>query len=310
MRYDCIIIGSGPAGLSAAINLKTYEKNFLWFGSANLSEKVEKAECVNNYPGLCGVTGKELQSAFLEHKEKLGLEITDKIVSNVYDMGGYYMVVAENEFFETNTILFATGVVLANQYKGESEFVGCGVSYCATCDGGLYRGKTIAIIATSKRFEHEITFLAGLAEKVYLFPFYKGYENTFEGMTVNAKESSGSKSENVLEENDEKKKAEFQNIEIVKVAPKEVKGDMRVTSLLLGDGTELSLDGIFIMRNAIAPTTILNGLEMEDGHIKVNRKMETNLKGVFAAGDCTGKPYQYAKAVGEGNVAAHSIVEQ
>ncbi len=79
MRYDCIIIGSGPTGLSAAINLKTYNKNFLWFGNANLSEKVEKAELVNNYPGLCGVSGKELLAAFLEHKEKLGLEITDTL---------------------------------------------------------------------------------------------------------------------------------------------------------------------------------------------------------------------------------------
>ncbi len=279
MRYDCIIIGSGPAGLSAAMNLKTYEKNFLWFGSKNLSDKVEKAEMVTNYPGLSAVTGKELQAAFLHHKEELGLEITDKIVSSIYNMGGYYNVVAENEFFETNTIIFATGVVLSNQYKGETEFVGRGVSYCATCDGGLYRGKTIAAIATSKRFEHEIAFLADMAEKVYLFPFYKECE------------------------------IEKANVEKIMTAPKEVKGEMRVNGLVLKDETELAVDGIFIMRNAIAPTTILSGLEVTEGHIAVNRKMETNLPGVFAAGDCTGKPYQYAKAVGEGNVAAHSVIE-
>ena len=278
MRYDCIIIGSGPAGLSAAMNLKTYNKTFLWFGNKDLSPKVEKAELVTNYPGLPNVTGKELQKAFLQHKESLGLEITDKIVSNIYNMGGYYNVVAENEFFETKTILFATGVVLANQYKGENEFIGRGVSYCATCDGGLYRGKKIAAIATSKRFEHEISFLADMAEKVYLFPFYKECE------------------------------LEKQNIEKIMLAPKEIKGEMRVNGLLLKDNTELAVDGIFIMRNAIAPTTILNGLEVEEGHIVVNRNMETNLSGVFAAGDCTGKPYQYTKAVGEGNVAAHSII--
>lgn len=278
MRYDCIIIGSGPAGLSAAMNLKTYNKSFVWFGSKNLSDKVEKAEKVTNYPGLPNVTGKELQAAFFEHKDALGLEITDKIVSNIYNMGGYYNVVAENEFFETTTILFATGVVLGNQYKGETEFVGRGVSYCATCDGGLYRGKTIAAIATSKRFEHEITFLADMAENVYLFPFYKECE------------------------------VEKENVEKVMVAPKEIKGQLRVSELVLKDDTELAVDGIFIMRNAIAPTTILSGLEVADGHIVVNRKMETNLPGVFAAGDCTGKPYQYTKAVGEGNVAAHSII--
>lgn len=279
MRYDCIIIGSGPAGLSAAINLKTYNKNFLWFGNANLSDKVAKAELVNNYPGLPGVSGEELQQTFLKHKEDMGIEIVDKIVSSIYDMGGYYNVMAENQFFETETIIFAMGVVAANQYSGEAEFVGRGVSYCATCDGALYKDKKIAVVSTAKRFEHEIEFLADLAEQVYLFPFYKDCE------------------------------IERENVEFVKKAIKEVKGGFRADTLVLGDGTELSVDGIFIMRNAIAPTTLFSKLAVEDGHIGVNRHMETNVKGVFAAGDCTGKPYQYTKAVGEGNIAAHSVIE-
>lgn len=279
MRYDCIIIGSGPAGLSAAINLKTYNKAFLWFGNANLSDKVEKAEVVNNYPGLPQVSGKDLLTAFSTHKDAMGLEITDKLVTTIYDMGGYYNVMAENQFYETNTIILAMGVVAANQYQKEAEFVGRGVSYCATCDGALYKGKNIAVIATSKRFEHEVRFLSELAEHVYLFPFYKDCEISGE------------------------------NIELVQKAPKEIKGGFRVEELLLADGTALAVDGIFIMRSSIAPTTLLAGLAMEDGHIGVNRRQETNLPGVYAIGDCTGKPYQYAKAVGEGNVAAHSVIE-
>lgn len=278
MRYDCIIIGSGPAGLSAAINLKTYQKNFLWFGNAQMSEKVQKAEKVVNYPGMPELTGMELANAFREHKDSQRLEIVDKIVSSIYDMGGYYAVMAENQFFETESIILATGVVLANQYPGEAEFVGRGVSYCATCDGALYKGKTIAVVSTAKRFEHEVEFLADLAEKVYLFPFYKDCE------------------------------IEKENVEFVKKPIKEVKGGFRVEELSLGEET-IAVDGVFIMRNAIAPTTLLNTLEVADGHIAVNRQMETNLKGVYAAGDCTGKPYQYAKAVGEGNVAAHSVIE-
>ena len=90
---------------------------------------------------------------------------------------------------------------------------------------------------------------------------------------------------------------------------REIKGGFRAEELVIGDGETLKVDGVFIMRNAIAPTTLLNKLEVKDGHIEVNRKMETNLKGVYAAGDCTGKPYQYTKAVGEGNVAAHSVIE-
>ena len=293
MRYDCIIIGSGPAGLSAAMNLKIHKKNFLWFGNAKLSDKVEKAERVDNYPGLPAIGGKELQKAFLEHKAQMELEITDKLVSAIYNMGGYYNVMAENEFYETQTILLATGVVAANQYKGEAEFVGRGVSYCATCDGNLYKGKNIAVISTSKRFEHEVKFLAELAQKVYLFPFYKDCE------------------------------VEGENIEKVTKAPKEIVGGFRVEKILLAQPAgvseaagsvgasepELPVDGLFIMRSSIAPTTLLAGLELEDGHVGVNRRQETNLPGVYAAGDCTGKPYQYAKAVGEGNVAAHSIIE-
>lgn len=279
MRYDCIIIGSGPAGLSAAINLKIYNKQILWFGNANLSDKVEKAEEVNNYPGMPEVSGKELSAAFLSHKESMGLEITDKIVSAIYDMGGYYNVMAENQFYETDSVLFATGVVAANQYAGEADHVGRGVSYCATCDGMLYRGKKIAVVSTAKRFEHEVKFLAELAEQVYLFPFYKDCE------------------------------VEADNVEHKKTSIKEISGSMRVEKLTLGDDSTLEVDGVFIMRNAIAPTTLLAGLAMEDGHIAINRRGETNLPGVYAAGDCTGKPYQYAKAVGEGNVAAHSIIE-
>lgn len=279
MRYDCIIIGSGPAGLSAAINLKTYNKKFLWFGNENFSNKVEKAEQINNYPGFHGISGKELQEAFRKHKDAMGLEIKDKMVSGIYDMGGYYNVIVENQFFETNTVILAIGVVGTKTYQGEEEFVGKGVSYCATCDGALYRGKNIAVVAASKRYEHEIEFLADLAEHVYLFPFYKECE------------------------------IERDNVEIIKTAPKEIKGSYRVEEMLLADGTSISADGIFIMRNAIAPTTLLTRLEMEDGHIRVNRQMKTNLKGVFAAGDCTGKPYQYTKATGEGNIAAHSVID-
>ena len=279
MRYDCIIIGSGPAGLSAAMNLKTYNKSFLWFGNAQMSEKVQKAEKVVNYPGMPELTGQELANAFIQHKESQGLEIIDKIVSTIYDMGGYYNVMAENQFYETESIILATGVVAANQYPGEAEFVGRGISYCATCDGALYKGKTIAVVSTAKRFEHEVAFLADLAEKVYFFPYYKDCE------------------------------IEKENVEFIKKPIKEVKAGFRVEELVLGDGNTLAVDGVFIMRNAIAPTTLLNTLKVEDGHIAVNRQMETNLKGVFAAGDCTGKPYQYAKSVGEGNVAAHSVIE-
>lgn len=277
--YDAIIIGSGPAGLSAALNLKIRGKSFLWFGSSNLSDKLNKAEKISNYPGLPDVSGAELFEQFKMHAQKMELSITEKMVTNILYNDGHYMLLAENEMYETKTLILAMGVMTQKPLKGEEKLLGNGVSYCATCDGMLYRGKTIGVISTSKKYEEEVSFLAGLAEKVYFFPAYPNPEIPAENVT--------------LEKN----------------VPVEITGEGRVDGIVLRNGEKLPLDGVFCLRDSILPTALLSGLAMEEGHILVNRKMETNLPGCFAAGDCTGRPYQYAKAVGEGNVAAHSVVE-
>ncbi|MDO4491731.1 MAG: NAD(P)/FAD-dependent oxidoreductase [Lachnospiraceae bacterium] len=275
---DCIIIGSGPAGLSAAINLKTYKKDFLWFGSSSLSDKVTRAEKIVNYPGFPEITGKELCQRFQEHIQAQNLEITEKTVTNVMDAGGYYMVLADNEIFETKTLILAMGVMTAKPLEGEQELLGRGVSYCATCDGMLYQGKKIAVISNSPRFEHEVEYLAELAAEVHYFPF-----------TFDSGISRG-------------------NVTISKDMPKMILGDTRVTGIQLRSGAQLEVDGVFCLRNAIAPTTLVPGIQMEEGHILVDRRMATSLPGCFACGDCVGRPYQYTKAVGEGNIAAHSVV--
>ena len=97
--YDCIIVGTGPAGLSAALNLKIHQKDFVWFGSKNLSDKVSKAEKIANYPGLPMVSGKELFEHFEEHIKLAGLEITEKTVTTIMPVGDYYMVLADNEVY-------------------------------------------------------------------------------------------------------------------------------------------------------------------------------------------------------------------
>ena len=130
----------------------------------------------------------------------------------------------------------------------------------------------------AKRYEHEVGYLAGLAEKVYLYTPYKDCE------------------------------VDLPNV--VRIGPiKAVIGENRVSGIVLFDDTEIAVNGLFCLRSAVAPATLLPGLAVEGSHIVVNRDLETNLSGCFAAGDCTGRPYQLAKAVGEGNVAAHSIIE-
>ena len=276
--YDAVIIGSGPAGLSAAINLKLHEKDFIWFGSRDYSDKVEKSEKIANYPGLGLIPGTELNARFDAHAKEMGLEPVDKKVTNVMPADGYLMVLAENEVYETKTLLLATGVLTAKSYEGENELLGRGVSYCATCDGFLYKGKTIAVFCGAPRYEHEVEYLAGIAEKVYLSA---GYPNCG---------------------------VDLPNVE--KIAPvRAVQGGMKVAQIVLHNGTEIPVDGLFILRNAVAPGTLVPGLATDGPHIVVDRKQATNVPGVYAAGDCTGRPYQIAKAVGEGNVAAHEMLD-
>ena len=278
MMYDAVIIGTGPAGLSAAINLKLHEKNFVWFGSAGYSDKVGKSEKIANYPGLGLISGNELNQRFFEHAREMGLESTDKKVTNVMPMDDYLMVLADNEVYETKTLLLATGVLTAKSYEGEDELLGRGVSYCATCDGFLYKGKTIAVFCGEPRYEHEVEYLAGIAEKVYLSA---GYPDC---------------------------KLDLPNVE--KITPiKAVKGGMKASQIELHGGTVIDIDGLFILRNAVAPGTLVPGIETDGPHIVVNRRQETNIPGIYAAGDCTGRPYQIAKAVGEGNIAAHEMLE-
>lgn len=277
--YDCIIIGTGPAGLSAALNLKTYRKEFVWFGSKTLSDKVRRAEKITNYPGFPAVTGQELLKRFEEHAEAAELEITEKTVTNVMAAGDYYMVLADNEIYETKTLILAMGVMTAKVLDGETELLGRGVSYCATCDGMLYRGKKIAVLCNDPKYEHEVEYLADLAAEVYYYP-------AFADSTV-------------IKE----------NVHSSRNIPKAVNGEKKVESITLRDGGEVAVDGLFCLRNAIAPSTLIPGLTVDGGHIVVDREQRTNLVGCFAAGDCTGRPYQYTKAVGEGNVAAHSCIE-
>ena len=279
MVYDTAIIGAGPAGVSAALNLKILGKSFIWFGSRELSAKVGKAELVRNYPGLPNVTGAQLREAYLRHLDAMGIEITEQMVNSVSRMRRGFAVMADNDFYEAKTLILTTGAANTKTLPGESELLGRGVSYCATCDGELYRGRRIAIVLGSRRFGHEADYLSGLSGSAVLFAGYKDCG------------------------------ADLTNVTMLGVTPAAILGEERVTGVRTASGDVIPVDGVFILRESVALSTLLPGLETEDGHIAVDRAMATNLPGVFAAGDCTGRPYQYAKAVGEGNVAAHSVVE-
>lgn len=277
-RYDVAIIGTGPAGLSAAITLKIRNKNIILFGSKDLSSKVAKAHEIQNYLGLPAISGEALAKKFASHIESMGIEITQEQITTVYSMGDYYSLLSKNnQMYDVSAVILATGVNFGKPYPGEKEFLGIGVSYCATCDAPLYRGKTIAIIGASPKEEAEADFMSEIAGKVYYIPLYKEKVNVKEAITV------------------------------VEDVPTAIEGEMKAEKLILKN-QELTVDGIFILRESVLPEQLVPGLEMDGNHIAVNRRMETNLAGCFACGDIVGMPYQYIKSAGEGNVAALSAV--
>jgi thioredoxin reductase (NADPH) len=281
---DCIIVGSGVAGISAALTLQANRKSFMIFGREMLSEKIVKAEKIHNYPGLTDISGEEFCAALQRQLKEAEIELTKETVSGVYALKNKFSVMTqEGNLYESRTVIMACGVESVKQIEGEIEFLGRGVSYCATCDGFLYKNKTIAVVCTTKRLEHEISYLADFAQKVYLIAMYKDVEISKE------------------------------NVEIIRKMPQKINGAMRVNSLEFAAPpaehlpVELPIDGVFMLRESASPAVLVGGLQMSDNHVAVARDMSTNLSGCFAAGDCTGRPYQYAKAVGEGNVAAHAV---
>ena len=277
-RYDIAIVGSGPAGLSAALNAKIRNKSFIIFGHKDLSNKLIKAPKINNYLGFYGSNGSELKDMFLEHINKMGIKITEERDNNIYAMGDYFALMVNDKMYEATSVILATGMEYNKPIKGEVELLGKGVGYCATCDAPLYRDKVVSIVGYNKEAEEEAKYVSELASKVYYVPMYKDNYDIGE------------------------------NVEVIEEKPVEIIGEGKVSSLKL-QNTELQTDGVFVLKDSISPGQLVPGLEIVDGHINVDREMKTNISGCFAAGDCVGKPYQYIKSAGEGNIAALSAVK-
>ena len=277
-RFDIAIIGTGRAGLEAAITAKVRNKSVLLLGSKSSSDKVSKAHTIQNYLGLPDIPGDKMSQIFIDHAASMGVEITEDKVNAVYAMGSYFALQCHGGDYEASSVIVAAGMTAMKPFPGEMENLGRGVSYCATCDAALYKCKTAIILAYSQEDEEEAEFLSERAEKVYYLPQYE-YAGSLGG-----------------------------NIEVHK--------DIKATSIEMADGQAVlnteaepfKADGIFILRQQIAPSQLVPGLAMDGNHVKVDRSMATNIKGLFACGDIPGTPYQYIKAAGEGNVAALSAV--
>ena len=276
-RYDIAIIGTGPAGLEAAITGTIRNKKVLLVGSKDLSMKLTKAHEIQNYLGFPAVKGEDLAKAFQKHLDQLGIGITEERISAVYAMGDYYAMQAGEQMLEATTVILATGVVQGKPLPGEEENLGHGVSYCATCDAALVRGKRVAVVGYSSREEAEAAFLSEICPEVLYFPMYRDVNQLPEKVTV-----------------------------IPETVTEVRKQDGKMT--IYTSENSYTAEAVFVLREAVAPGQLVPGLETEGAHVRVNRRMETNLPGCYACGDLTGTPYQYIKAAGEGNIAALSAV--
>lgn len=260
MSYEVLVIGGGPAGLSAAVNVRARGRSVLVISNPLKENPLWRAERVDNYLGLPGLSGAELLETLRRHAERAGADFREGRVLNAMPMGSDWFVSVGSDMENAKAVILAAGVARSRKFPGEAEFLGHGVSYCATCDGMLYRGKPVAVIGYGDSARHEAEFLSSIRCAVTYFD--KPKTCSIEG---------GAKVE-------------------------------RVTC----DGETVPVDCVFILRPALAPTDVFPTLAVDNGYVSVDRKMSTNLPGVFAAGDCTGGPLQVSKAVGEGLIAGQS----
>ena len=324
--YDIAIIGTGPAGVSAAITATIRNKKIILFGSRELSDKIRKAHLIQNYPGLPECSGEDLSNAFAAHLEKMGIEITEEKINAVYPMGETFALqTMKNEMYQARSVILASGMVQGKLLPGEEELVGRGVSYCATCDAPLYRGRSVAVIGYSPEAEEEVNFLSEVASEVLYFPVYRDKPKVAESVKVlrqipqailnkEAAEEAFSLAQADPAKSSAKDLASGEALsaagEALSVAGEALSVDALQPGQLAVQTAEgvYPADGIFVLRSSVPAKQLIPGIEMDGEHVKVNLQMETSVPGCFACGDITGKPYQYVKAAGQGNVAALSAV--
>ena len=271
MDYDIIIVGFGPAGISAGLNASIRRKKVLIIGKK--SKALEKSPSIKNYLGFNDIKGSDLYKNFTDHIKNYPVEILDKKIKAVYAMGEYFSVDLGEKMLTSKACIIAAGVDMGKSIEGEDKFFAKGISYCATCDASLYKGKKVVLVGMNDEAIEEANFINKMtSQTIFVNPNKK-----------DVKLDDG--------------------IEIINKKPEKFTGKLKAESLILEDGQELKADGFFIIKNSSKPESLVPSVEIEDGHIKVNYDMTTNIKGLFACGDITGRPYQINKAAGQGQIA-------
>jgi len=295
---DTIIIGAGPAGLTASIYASRYALDHLVIGHLPGGMASEATE-IHNWPGDKAINGYDLAQRMVEHAKGLGAEIVGDIVVDIKKEGDIFKVLTQNQKeFQSKTVILALGTERRKlNIPGEKEFLGKGVCYCATCDGPLYKNKTIAIVGGGNAGVGAAIYLSNLASKIYLI--------------TNEKELRAENKLHELVNNNQK-------IEIILGnGIKELKGEQKLKELVLeqehNGQTSFAIDGIFVEIGGVPPKELLEkiGIQTDErGYIKIGQDCSTNIEGLFAAGDITNGSNgfrQIITAAASGAVAQNSV---
>lgn len=291
--YDAIIIGAGPAGISASLYIKRANLNVLvlYFGEGNL----EKAHKIDNYYGFPdGIAGPELYKNGIQQAQNIGVEVLEEEVTGISLNDDFsFSVAAGEDTFSAKTVVIATGnKKLRPQIKGIAEYEGKGVSYCAICDAFFYRGKNVCVIGDGK-------FAAGEAEDLV---------NVASSVTILTNGKDSAQIKKILSEKGEISRYKVDGRKIA-----EIKGgeNGKVSAVLFSDGSEIQTDGVFVALGEAGAADFAKklGLILKGDSIQVNEKMATNIPGLFSCGNSNGGLLQVCKAVYEGAAAGLSAVE-
>ncbi|MFW9946343.1 MAG: NAD(P)/FAD-dependent oxidoreductase [Candidatus Odinarchaeota archaeon] len=291
--HDLIVLGGGPTAIGCAIYAARFAMNVLIIGKT-FGGLIATTHLVENYPGIVSTSGQGLMEMFKDHMNSLNIPYISDEIRSIEKFENHFVLHSFFQKFKAYTVCMATGSERRKLgIPGEKEFAGRGVSYCATCDGPFYKDKTVCVIGGSDSAAKEALFLAQNVKKVYLI--YRGEEIRAE--PINKRR---------VYEND--KIEIIYNTNVV-----QIKGDSTVKSIIFDSGKEFNIDGVFIEIGSLPNSDLAKKLGVEankKGEIKINRKSETNIPGIFAAGDVADAPFKQAiTGVSEGVIAAYSAFD-
>lgn len=288
LNFDCIVIGAGIAGLTAAIYLKRAGKNVVIIEKSMPGGQILKTNSIKNYPGFIEIDGFSLIRKILDQIDNLEIQIIKEEVKEIKNL----KVVTDNNIYLTKNIIIATGRkprILGLQ--NENELIGKGISFCASCDGNLFKNEKVAVVGGGNTAFEEALYLSNICSKVYLIHRSENY-----------------RAENYLINELKQKQNVFlmPNEIITKLNTKEGYLESIET-----DKNKYDIKALFVAIGQIPAVIKIENLETENGYIKVNNKMETNINGIYACGDCIKKDvYQLTTAAAEGTIAATSIINR